>query len=153
MITGSTLVSRLNELRKYTVTDDFSKKYVNNGDFYNDGVDLTNSNPNVQIVYYLGGIKYVDVIVATTTSVTSGTTYVIYEPEGTGNPNNFNYGHYYQNPYKENIVGKPKINDDVFIDRQKTSAFENNYRLEFIRNLKDLLTYAGGIYFNIVNNS
>jgi hypothetical protein len=54
---------------------------------------------------------------------------------------------------KENIISNPKINDDVFITRQELSAFEKNYRLEYIRNLVDLETYAGGNYFNIINNT
>jgi len=50
-------------------------------------------------------------------------------------------------------VSNPKINDDVFIVRQELSAFDSNYKLEFIRNLVDLTSYAGGNFFNIVNNT
>jgi hypothetical protein len=33
------------------------------------------------------------------------------------------------------------------------SAFDQNYRLEYIQSLVDLTTYAGGNFFNIVNNT
>jgi len=32
------------------------------------------------------------------------------------------------------------------------TAFEKNYRLEEIGNISDLITYAGGNYFNIVKS-
>ena len=59
----------------------------------------------------------------------------------------------YKDPKKENIISNPKIGDDVFIVRQALSAFDNNYRLEQIKNLNELVTYAGGNFFNIVNNT
>lgn len=147
-ITG-TSTSRLTELRKYTITNVFADKYFGNGNINNDGVDYGNSIETSQIIYYIGGIKYVDVI----SGVYSGITYNIYTPLGTGNTLNFINVPYYKNPNKENIISEPKIKDDVFIIRQELSAFENNYRLEYIKNLNDLNTYAGGNYFNIVNNS
>ena len=151
-ISGSTLNSRLAELEKYVVTSVFANKYYTNGSFTVDGIDVVNSNPLEQIVYYIGGIKYTDVISAMTTGVTSGTTYMVYTPLGTGNTNNFTYSNYYKNPSKENIISNPKIDDDVFITRQEVSAFDKMYKLEFIENLNDLITYAGGNYFKIINN-
>ena len=50
-------------------------------------------------------------------------------------------------------ASNPKIEDDVFIVRQQLSAFNDNYNLEFIENLNDLINYAGGNYFNIINNT
>lgn len=147
-ITG-TSISRLSELRKYTITNVFLNKYVANGTINNDGVDYGNSIETSKIIYYIGGIKYIDII----SGENSGTTYTIYTPQGTGNTLNFINVPYYKDPNKENIISEPKINDDVFITRQQLSAFENNYRLEYIKNLNDLNTYAGGNYFNIVNNS
>ena len=147
-ITG-TSISRLSELRKYTITNVFLNKYVANGDINNDGVDYGNSIETTRIIYYIGGIKYVDEI----SGESSGMTYTVYTPLGTGNTLNFINVPYYKDPNKENIISEPKINDDVFIIRQELSAFENNYRLEYVKNLNDLNTYAGGNYFNIVKNT
>ena len=54
---------------------------------------------------------------------------------------------------KDDIISYPQINNDVFIVRQDLSAFELNYKLEFIKKLIDLETYAGGKFFNVVNNT
>ena len=69
------------------------------------------------------------------------------------NNGNFINESYVKNPNKEKIISNPKINDDVFITRGEQSAFNKNYRLEFVGNLVDLTTYAGGKYFNIINNT
>jgi hypothetical protein len=148
MIVTGTSSSRLSELRKYTVTDVFAKQYVTGGTINLDGVVLSLSNPLNKIVYYIGGIKYIDIM----SGVTSGTTLNIYTPQGTASADFINVP-YYKNPNKENIISNPKIYDDVFISRQELSAFDKNYRLEYIKNLSDLETYAGGNFFNIVNNS
>lgn len=148
-VTG-TSSSRLTELRKYVISGTTAQIYVTGGTISTDGVNLVQSNVN-QIVYYLGGIKYVD----TYTGLTSGTSFT-FNTLGTGNTNNFiqNYPYfYYKDPNKENIISNPKINDDVFIVRQEISAFDGNYRLEYIQSLVDLTTYAGGKFFNIVNNT
>jgi len=145
MVTGTTNTSRLNELRKYTTSNIFANQYISGGSFANDGVDYLTSVSGVSVTYYLGGIKYID-------DVASEITTFIYAPSGTSSPDFIN-APYYKDPKKENIISNPKINDDVFIVRQELSAFENNYRLEHIRNLSELLTYAGGKYFNIVSNT
>lgn len=148
MIVTGTSSSRLSELRKYVVTDVFTEKYFNNGTPTNDGVDITSSIPNEKIVYFLGGIRYVDTLVD---GITINTKYSF---TGQGyNSSNFIDVPYYQNPNKENIISNPKIYDDVFIIRQELSAFDKNYRLEHIENLIDLTTYAAGSFFNIVNNT
>jgi len=147
MIITGTSTSRLSELRKYTITTVFANQYFGGGSYTVDGVDIVNSNPLSKIIYYLGGIKYVD-----TVSGSTGTTFT-QDAIGTADATNFIYAPYYKDPKKENIISNPKINDDVFIIRQELSAFESGYRLEYIKNLNDLETYAGGNYFNIVNNS
>jgi hypothetical protein len=144
IVTGSSS-SRLTELRKYTITTVFADQYVNGGDIDKDGVDVNNSNPSSSIIYYLGGIRYVDNVISSATTFS-------FTPEGTDSAN-FITAPYYKNPNKENIISNPKIYDDVFIIRQELSAFNDNYRLEYIKNLIDLETYAGGNYFNIVNNT
>jgi len=145
--TGSTSNSRLSELKKYAINVPFSQQYFGNGSITNDGVDFNNSVSGNTVTYYIGGIKYVDIYTGSTT----GTTFT-YTPQGTDSPD-FISTYYYQDPNKENIVSNPKINDDVFIVRQELSAFDMNYRLEYIKNLNDLLTYAGGKFFNIINNT
>jgi len=60
MITGATDNSRLQELRKYTVSTGFTEQYVGGGSWISDGVDYVNSVSGVSVVYYIGGIRYVD---------------------------------------------------------------------------------------------
>lgn len=153
IITGES-TSRLSELRKYTITNVFSNQYFTGGTINNNGIDVNGSNPLTQIVYYLDGIKYVDIISGSTiySGYTSGTTLNMFTPQGV-TTDNFIDVPCFKNPNKDGIISNPKINDDVFISRQEISAFESNYRLEYIRNMNDLLTYAGGNLFNIVNNT
>ena len=146
VVTGE-CTSRLIELRKYTVTNVFSQQYFTGGTYVNDGVDVNVSIPNVRVVYYLGGIKYVDLL----TGSTSGSTFR-FTSQGYTNPNFINLP-VYKNPNKENIISNPEITNDVFIVRQELSAFDGNYRLEYIKNLVDLETYAAGNFFNIVKNT
>jgi len=144
MITGTTNNSRLPELRKYTTSTIFANQYVSGGNWGNDGVDYPNSPSIEYVVYYIGGIQYID-----ETLIDGVETTFTYTPNNT---NNFIDLPYIKNMDKEKIVANPKISDDVFIERTDLSAFNKNYKLEYIRNLVDLTTYAGGKYFNIVNN-
>lgn len=171
-VTGSSN-SRLSELRKYVVTPIFVNQYIGGGNYNTDGVDYINTiDPSKSIIYYLGGIKYIDVFGTKTIYaldyndtdtfineinekfiIVYGTdTTFTFTALGTSSPDFINVP-YYKDPNKENIVSYPKINDDVFIIRQELSAFDKNYRLEFIKNLVDLETYASGKFFNIVNNT
>lgn len=147
VVTGSTENSRLSELRKYTITNVFADQYIGGGNLLSDGVDYGVSVSGETIVYYLGGIKYIDVL----TGDTVQTTYS-FIPQGTSSPNFINEP-YYKDPNKGNIISNPKITNDVFIIRQELSVFDNNYRLEYIKNLVDLETYVGGNFFNIVKNT
>jgi hypothetical protein len=144
VIGGAT--SRLSELRKYVISG-FTLMYFSGGTYFKDGVDYIYSIENQKMTYYIGGIKYVDIL----SGATSGTTFR-FTTLGVTNPN-FTNKPIYKDPTKENIISQPKIDDDVFIVRQELSAFENNYKLEYIKTLNDLLTYAGGNYFNIINNT
>ena len=147
-ITG-TSTSRLIELRKYTISTTVNDKYFLSSMSSVDGVDLSLSILGLYIVYYIGGIKYIDY----GSGDLSGITQTFYTPEGTNSTLNFTNNYYFKHPDKNNIVSQPKTEADVFIDRSEMSAFENNFRLEEITNLNDLITYAGGNYFNIVKNS
>ena len=95
----------------------------------------------------MNGIRYVDNINSTGNTTTYGLT-----GQGYTSPDFIN-SYVVKLPIKDNIISNPKINNDVFIDRQQISVFDRNYRLEFIRKLVDLETYAAGKYFNIVKNS
>lgn len=148
MLISGTSSSRLSELRKYTVSPIFANQYIGGGSPTVDGVDYAHSFAYIKVIYYLGGIKYTDMLVGSN----SGTTF-LYTPKGTGETNNFIYVPYYKDPKKDNIISNPKINDDVFIVRQELSAFEKNYKLEHIKSLVELETYASGKFFNIIKNS
>jgi len=108
-------------------------------------VDYGVSSAIEYVTYYIGGIKYID-----ETLIDGTTTTFEYNANNNGN---FLDEQYIKNPNKEKIISNPKINDDVFITRGEQSAFNKNYRLEFVENLVDLTTYAGGKYFNIINNT
>jgi hypothetical protein len=146
VVTGNS-TSRLSELRKYTITSVFANQYISGGTYVTDGVDYLHSVSGWTVVYFLGGIRYVDIL----TGITSGTTFRFITSGTSGN--SFISLPIYKNPDKENIISNPKIYNDVFIIRQEISAFDKNYRLEYIQSLVDLMTYAGGSFFNIVNNT
>lgn len=152
-ITAET-TSRLENLRKYTVTNIFANQYFVSGSSNNNGVDLNNSDPSTQITYYIDSIKYVDIISGTSiySGYTSGTTLSIYTPQGVTS-DNYIFENYYKDPLKEDLSSNTKITNDVFIFRQEIPVFEINHRLEFIKTIDEFQTYAGGLYFNIVNNT
>ena len=145
MITGTTKNSRLNELRKYKITNVFDEKYVGNGSYNNNGVDYNNSVDDEYITYYIDGIKYVD-------DLTQNITTFYTSPSITSSPNFINTN-YFKDFNKENIINNPKIHNYVFIDRYEQSVFIDNYILRYVTNLSDLTTFVGGIYFNIINNT
>lgn len=121
----------------------FQLQYISGGTLTNNGVDYNNSISGITVTYYIDGIKYIDNVNALTTTFISPETDI----------SNFTNSQYYKDSNKENIISNPKIIDDVFIDRQELSAFDKNYRLEYIRNLIDLQTYAGGKFFTIIKNT
>lgn len=145
-VTGNS-TTRLNEVQKFIHSTIFTDKYFGNGSLTSDGVDYDLSIENQFIIYYLNGIQYVDNITTSGTTTTCGVT-----GQGYSSPDFIN-SYVVKLPMKDNIISNPKINNDVFIDRQQVSVFERNYRLEFIRKLVDLETYASGKYFKIVKNS
>jgi hypothetical protein len=118
--------------------------YGNDGD----GVDWSSSHPSTKFVYYLDDIKYVDYV----SGIYSGETHYSFTPQGMTDIN-FDFSTDVEPYDKLNLVGAPKIDDDVFIVRQQLPAFDTNYRLEFINNLSDLNSYVGGVYFNVVENN
>lgn len=143
--------SRLSELKKFAVSSDFFDRYFTSNDVNVDGVIVAGSDINLNpkvVNYRIGGIEYIDNI------FDDGTTTTTFEFEGQGydSPDFINRP-IYKDPNKENIVQTPKVDSDVFIERQEVSAFEKNYNLEFVNSSVDLLTYAAGGYYKIINNT
>ena len=58
IITGSTNNSRLNELKKFTISDDITKQYFGNGDWINNGVDFTQLEYSNELIPQLIKIVY-----------------------------------------------------------------------------------------------
>jgi hypothetical protein len=145
-ITGSS-ESRLSELKTFARQTTQWSNYKQSSTPLNDGVNARLYIPFVQTVYYIDGITYKDTFV-----LGEPTTFFSFEKTGI-NEDDFITAPIYKDPNKENIISNPKVLDDVFIVRQEISAFNDNYKLEFVKTLNQLVNYAGGNYFNIVNNT
>ena len=96
-------------------------------------------------VYNISGITYTDYVTSASTSTTFRFT-----SSGLSSPVFVNLPIIKK---EENIVDKPNVDNDVFIIRDENTAFEKNYRLRNISNITELRYYAGGAYFNIVENT
>lgn len=144
-ITGTSR-SRLSELKKYSQNPDPLDNYRQSATPANDGLNRFQSTSD-RFVYYIGGITYVDEL-----NDTGSTTTFSFEKNGI-DTQDFIDSPIIKDPNKENMVSDPKVDNDVFIVRQQLSAFKDNYELQFIEDLNDLINYAGGNYFNIVNNT
>lgn len=153
--TGTTLItgtssSRLYEIRKYTVSGTLSDLYFTSTGATADGLNVSLSSTGVTAstyVYYLGGIIYTDQL-----SGTGITTTFIYISTGLSFTN-FENKPIIKIESKENLVDNPFINSDVFIIRQELPVFEKSIRLRSVSTLNDVLTYAGGNYFKVFNNT
>lgn len=141
--------SRLNELKKYRRDGNLSDRYFSGGNRNSDGVDITTSIDGQIIDYYIGGIRYNDLF---DNQNNYFETTFDYEAQGT-NTLDFVSLPLVKDFSMGNVVDQPEVESDVFIDRQAISIFENQYRLSTISNLSQLNFYAGGGYFNIVNNT
>lgn len=51
---------------------------------------------------------------------------------------------------KMGVVFPPKVQDEIFIERQRVSVFETHSRLSEINSLEDLIEYRNGFY-NVTN--
>lgn len=143
--------SRLDELRKYSTTGDLSKQFFTSTSSVSDGLNtgLTSTGLTASTyVYYIGGITYTDTIIDDVITTT-----FTFQSLGHWNRSNFDNGTIIKDFTKNNVVAVPEVKDDVFIIRQETSIFENQYRLKAITNISDLTYYGGGSHFNIVNNT
>jgi hypothetical protein len=149
-ITG-TSDSRLLEVKKYAVSGGLSVQYFTSNNQAIDGLDVgltTTGLTASTYVYYIGGIKYIDQMV-------NGTTITTFEfiSLAEEDPNNFDFFPIIKLEAKQNMVENPQVNKDVFIVRQQQPVFEKNYRLRGIGSLSDVISYAGGNYFTIYNNT
>jgi hypothetical protein len=136
--------TRLSELKKYTISEVFTDQYPINGGINGDGIDMVNTIIGSKITYYINSIMYIDTI---ENDVTIRTTFKL--TSNSINDYNFINKPIYKNEYKNNLIDNPKINNNLFIERQELSVFENNYKLEFMNKLIDVLTYVGGKYFHV----
>jgi len=140
-VTGYT-DSRLIELEKYTISDEIFQKYVLSGTSSSDGV-VYNDSTGSTISYWIGGINYVDY---------SATTIFTYFSSGLTALNSYSTNIVVEDK-NVNLTDDSKVDSDIDVDRQSISVFENHYRIATATNLNDLINYAGGSFFNIINNS
>lgn len=150
IVTG-TSETRILELKKYAVSGGLDKQYFTSNDQSIDGLDLSLTITGVSesiYVYYIGGIKYTDIVVDDITTTTFE-----FISLGLDDPNNFDNVPIIKLESKQNMVENPQVDKDVFIERQRLPVFEKNYRLRAVNSLNDVISYAGGNYFTIYNNT
>ncbi len=150
IVTGITS-SRLEELRKYSTSTDYAIKYVTSTDSGVNGVDLSlsivNQIPKV-IVYYIDNITYTNIEMSDDNISTS-----FYFVSTGFSTHNFENKPIIKLESKENVVENPVIESDVFIVRQEIPVFEKCIRLRAINDLSQIISYAGGNYFKIYENT
>lgn len=140
ILINTTGISRLNELRKYTESNNIAEKYLISSNNSN-GVILSETDEN-KITYIIDNVKYVDDLIDGSTTLNYIT------------PKNYND---LDNTFliKEdrflNYIGYKEKND-IDIVRQSLKIFESHIRLTDIRNVEELSLYGGG-YYNIIRNS
>lgn len=147
LVTGSSS-SRLSELRKFSTSGTVAQRYFTSTGITSNGVDTGQTVTGLTAstyVYYVSGITYTDNIVSGVTTTTFS-----FESSGLSSSAFVNLPIIQK---EENILEKPTVNSDVFIIRDENTAFEKNYRLRNISNLTELQYYAGGAYFNIIENT
>ena len=142
-VTGE-CTSRLSELEKFTRSTDISVKYKTTVNEDNDGVVLSATSANTQYTYYIGGVRYVD-------NISANTSYFSFIRE-ISNIDYINYP-YYKDESKQNIIAKPKIINDINIERQAPTIMDSFYRIKDINILNDIEYYGGGSYFNVIVNA
>ena len=143
MVTGIT-TSRLEELRKYKVSEVFEENYHHYNPITQTGL-LSGDVDAGEIVYYINNIKYVDIY-------ENGEylhTYFECNPapiiENLG-------GNSYKDSFFLEVVQKPKIKKDIFINRYEKSVFKENNLISELRSVLEIETFIGGNYFNIYKN-
>ena len=145
-VISGTSSSRLPELRKYSRSGSLENLFYVSIDPSVDGVDSGLTTTGITYTYYIGGITYVD-------DVTGETTTYTYASSGYSDTNNFVNLPYIKDESKQNIIDKPLIDNNVFIIREEQRVLDYNYRLRNIGNLTELRYYAGGGFYNIIENT
>ncbi|MFW6219282.1 MAG: hypothetical protein ACOC33_00310 [bacterium] len=144
MITGTT-ESKLEQLRTFSPSSDFFKRYKISTGNNDNGVIQSATNINTGIISYR-----IDQITFVTNTGTSITTFSF------GASNICETGVTENNIYREDkstfLIEPIKTETDLLLERQQLSVFENHYRMKGIENLTELINYGGG-YFNIIENS
>lgn len=142
--------SRISELEKYVVSTNPAVKYYGGGSITVDGLSSFSITPAASaLTYYIGGIKYDDVTLSGATATTTTFSFTI-----TSFPwQNFDVKRVIKLESKQNMVENSQVDRDVFIERQQQPVFERNYRLRAVNSLNDVISYAGGDYFTIYNNT
>lgn len=148
-VTGTSR-SRLAELEKFVVTANPAVKYYGGGSVATDGLSSFSITPAMTaLTYYIGGIRYEDVTPSGATATTTTFSFTI-----TSFPwQNFDVKRVIKLESKQNMVENSQVSRDVFIERQQQPVFERNYRLRAVNALNDVLSYAGGDYFTVYNNT
>lgn len=151
IITG-TSYSRLSELEKYVVSDIISEKYILSDNDTINGVNLSLSSGNT-ITYYINGITYKD-ITSTNGDIITITSTLTHNFDKDINDEYLNIQNklIFKYPQLENVVSKPMVDQDIFIDRSNLNVLEKNYRLGDVNNISDLINYVAGSYFKIFDN-
>lgn len=50
-----------------------------------------------------------------------------------------------------NLYQKPNTKSYINVEREQLSVLDNHYRIKNIKNIGDLITYAGGNYFDVIS--
>lgn len=165
--------SRLGELKKYTPDMSLENGYIvlksnrliargtgerirvtgSRGRVYNSlqtrlnqsGVDLEKSNDS-ETVYMIDGIEYTDDL------VNNVTTFNFLRVDWDYSNNNFDNERIYKDENLENVIDRPIVDNDVFIDRPTINVLGDIYRFNDIDKSATIENY-GGNYFNIKKNT
>ena len=120
------------------------KKYKITENQDSDGILLSATTANSIYSYFIGGVRYID-------DISASTTYFTFNRE-ISDIDYCNYP-YYKDESKQNIIAKPKIINDINVERQAPAIMDSFYRIKDINILNDVNYYGGGSYFNVIINA
>jgi hypothetical protein len=140
-VTGLT-ESRLEELRTYSLSSGITKQYIIYSGSNTSGVVISGTTTG-QTEYVIEDVTYLDI---------DGLTLFVFETSGLTQQDIVDQ-HIIKIDQKMGLYSKNRIESDVFIERQEVVPFDKFYKLSDVNNLFELTTYAGGNFFNIVDNT